>query len=340
MARKEVWRRLESARCPGRTAWRPGHRHGPRRHRPAGRRIACAGRARECGGARPERPRTLCRSARRAPRPRSRRALGRIVVAAAGAVRRLRPARGRHGGDRAGTAGADRRRPGAPDPGRPSGATAPPTCCSSQSSCWNGRRPHAAPAITLVLHVLAPHSRWRPSGGSPTGETRSPRPAPGRQSSAVHHSRGPHRASLGRPVGRLGGSRHPPCPWRTPPPRPARARDPGLTSCATRSPWRWRSWRASPPRLPTAGGGLKRRPDHCNSTCSRICVSFRRVKAHAFPLPVLHALTNGKAWSLLYVFWPLTVRRCGTWSYQRYETGSGGRTSEIEGRQLRALEAA
>jgi hypothetical protein len=177
MARKG-WRRLESARCPGRTAWRPGHRHGPRRHRPAGRRIACAGRARECGGARPDRPRTLCRSARRAPRPRSRRALGRIVVAAADAVRRLRPARGRHGGDRAGTAGADRRRPGPPDPeGRVERRHHPPAVRAGRAAGTVAALT-PRPRITLVLHVLAPHSRWRPRAGRIRRDTLAP-PGPG-----------------------------------------------------------------------------------------------------------------------------------------------------------------
>ena len=47
---------------------------------------------------------------------------------------------------------------------RPPGGTAPPTCCSTPSSCWRSLRPsRPAPRFNLLLYhgVLAPHARGR-----------------------------------------------------------------------------------------------------------------------------------------------------------------------------------
>jgi hypothetical protein len=159
--------------------------------------------------------------------------------------------------------------------------------------------------------------------------------APGRQSSAVHHSRRPHRASLGRSVRRLRGEPASAMSVEDPPPRPApRTWSWADLLCATRS--RWTSRRASPPRLPTAGD----RPKVCK----------RRFTDHA----ALHALASAPAFAASQpAFFPtlsctlsLTARHracymcflaldgsggAATWSYQRYGTGPGGRTSATEG---------
>jgi hypothetical protein len=95
-----------------------------------------------------------------------------------------------------------------------------------------------------------------------------------------------------------------------PPPRTARARGPGLTSCATRS--RWTSWRASPPRLPTAGDRPKvckrRFPSHAELHALASAQASAASKPEFFPsLSCTLSLTARHRACYVCVFWPLTV---------------------------------